>query len=223
MFQTADNPVSSAVTRLEALIAMGGPVVVILLLLSVVALTIILVKVWQFYTLGVRRRHFIEPALRDWREGRVQEAFARLREERSPLAKVMARAMRGRVEGDEAEATVREDVERIARGQLANLRGSLKGLEVIGTLSPLLGLLGTVLGMIEAFRQLELAGQQVDPSILSGGIWEALLTTAVGLIVAIPAVAALNALEQVIERFRLALEDAVTQVFTHSPRVSDAA
>jgi biopolymer transport protein ExbB len=56
----------------------------------------------------------------------------------------------------------------------------------------LLGLFGTVLGMVEAFRQLELAGSQVDPAVLSGGIWQALLTTAVGLAVAIPAVLAHN-------------------------------
>lgn len=223
MIETANNPTSNTLARLAALVEQGGPVVVVLLLLSVIALTIVLVKVWQFRQLGIRRRQFIEPALREWREGRTQAAYATLQEERSPIAAVMLRAMRGCADSDTPEATVREDVERIARGYLSHLRGSLKGLEVIGTLSPLLGLLGTVLGMIDAFQQLELAGHQVDPSILSGGIWEALLTTAVGLVVAIPAVAALNGLEQAIERFRHALEDAVTQVFTQSMPVSDAA
>src|SRR3546814_3183218 len=71
---------------------------------------------------------------------------------------------------------------------LEGLRGQLGALEVIGSVSPLLGLFGTVLGMIEAFRQLAEAGSQVSPAILSAGIWEALLTTAVGLAVAIPVV-----------------------------------
>lgn len=74
-----------------------------------------------------------------------------------------------------------------------------------------------VLGMIEAFQRLEQAGSQVDPAILSGGIWVALLTTAAGLTVAIPAVMALNWLERVIERFGHRMEDAVTQVFTKEP------
>ena len=60
-------------------------------------------------------------------------------------------------------------------------------LEVIAQVSPLIGLLGTVIGMIDSFNELELGGSLVDPSILAGGIWTALLTPAMGLIVAIPA------------------------------------
>ena len=70
--------------------------------------------------------------------------------------------------------------------------------------------------MIEAFQRLEEAGTAVDPAVLSGGIWEALLTTAAGLAVAIPAIIALNWLEQRIENFKLAMEDAMTRVFTSS-------
>ena len=63
------------------------------------------------------------------------------------------------------------------------MRSHLRVMEVIANLAPLIALLGTVLGMIEAFQAMELAGKQVDPSVLSGSIWEALLTTAVGLII----------------------------------------
>ena len=63
----------------------------------------------------------------------------------------------------------------------------LPSLEIIAQVSPLIGLLGTVVGMIDSFNQLELGGSVVDPSVLAGGIWTALLTTAMGLIVAIPA------------------------------------
>lgn len=59
-------------------------------------------------------------------------------------------------------------------------------MEIIAQVSPLIGLLGTVIGMIDSFNELELGGSLVDPSILAGGIWTALLTTAMGLIVAIP-------------------------------------
>ena len=95
---------------------------------------------------------------------------------------------------------IREEIERLGLGILSRLRGWLKPLEVIASLAPLLGLFGTVLGMIEAFRQMEAAGNQVNPTVLSGGIWEALLTTAVGLAVAIPAVVALNWLERRVEQ-----------------------
>jgi len=80
--------------------------------------------------------------------------------------------------------------------------------------APLLGLFGTVLGMIEAFRKLAEAGNQVNPAILSGGIWEALLTTAVGLAVAIPVVVLCNWFERRVERVGHEMESLVTQVFT---------
>ena len=63
----------------------------------------------------------------------------------------------------------------------------MPSLEIISQVSPLIGLLGTVVGMIDSFNELELGGSLVDPSVLAGGIWTALLTTAMGLLVAIPA------------------------------------
>ena len=109
---------------------------------------------------------------------------------------------------------MREEVYRYAAGALEALRGWLRPLEVIAALAPLLGLFGTVLGMIAAFRQLEAAGNQVNPAVLSGGIWEALLTTAVGLAVAMPVVALLNWLERRVERLAHEIDDAVTRLFT---------
>jgi len=76
---------------------------------------------------------------------------------------------------------------RIARLVVDKLGDYLKVLEVVATVAPLIGLLGTVLGMVEAFKAMEIAGANVDPAVLSGGIWKALSTTAAGLIVAIPA------------------------------------
>ncbi|MEB3734988.1 MotA/TolQ/ExbB proton channel family protein [Halopseudomonas pachastrellae] len=72
--------------------------------------------------------------------------------------------------------------------------------------------------MIVAFQNMEAAGSRVDPSVLSGGIWQALLTTAVGLAVAIPTVAVHSWLERRVERVAAAINDAVTQVFTHQPK-----
>ena len=72
--------------------------------------------------------------------------------------------------------------------------------------------------MIAAFMQLEQAGPRVDPALLSGGIWEALMTTAVGLGVAIPAMAALSWFESQLDRARAAMGDAVTQLLVACPR-----
>jgi len=191
----------------------GGPVVLILLAMSVVAVAIVLVKLWQFWRARVGARSSAVEALYLFRYGRPHDALSALRGARDPMAVAVGRAIRGRKRGL-PEAMVREEVLRLGGDMIEDLRSYLRPLEVIASLAPLLGLFGTVLGMIEAFRQLEAAGNQVNPSVLSGGIWEALLTTAVGLAVAIPTVAVLNWLERRVERLAHDMESAVTAVFT---------
>jgi len=71
--------------------------------------------------------------------------------------------------------------------ELGRLGRNLHLLELIGKIAPMLGLLGTVMGMVEAFREVSLAQRAVDPSLLASGIWEALITTVAGLFVGIPA------------------------------------
>lgn len=204
------------VAQVRPLLDAGGPVMGVLLGLSILTLTIVLLKLWQFARLRLGACRFAEQALGYWQAGQAQEALAVLTQQRGPLAQVLKTAMQGSMQHGARIETVREEVLRQASGVLERLRGQLRGLELIASLSPLLGLLGTVLGMIGAFQQLESAGSQVDPALLSGGIWEALLTTAAGLVVAIPAVVALNWLERKIERFSHRMEDTVTRVFTSS-------
>lgn len=203
-------------SRLATLFDLGGPVVMILMAMSVLALAIVLLKFWQFFSLRLHHQGFVEHALERLRIGDSDGALEALRTTPNPIARVMEVAVRGRRDPAHEDALVREEVSRVGARYLEALRGQLRGLEVIGALSPLLGLLGTVLGMIEAFRQLELAGSRVDPALLSGGIWEALTTTAVGLAVAIPVVAVLNWLERRVDRFRHQMEDAVTRIFTQT-------
>ncbi|MFD2112005.1 MotA/TolQ/ExbB proton channel family protein [Thiorhodococcus fuscus] len=192
----------------------GGPVLMILALFSVVAAAIVLVKLWQFARLRIDARTPVDEALRLWSRGDIHGALHRLEERPQPVARVVHLALTGLRHPGLDPAILREEVARVATLQLEQLRSHLRALEIIATLSPLLGLLGTVLGMIEAFRQLEQAGTQVDPSILSGGIWQALLTTAAGLSLAIPVVLAHTWLERRVERCSHRMEDAVTRVFT---------
>ena len=105
-----------------------------------------------------------------------------------------------------AQSVIEDEISRIARSRLHDLQRGLRALDAIAQISPLLGLFGTVLGMIEAFQQLQQAGSSVDPSILAGGIWVALLTTAAGLAVAMPASLVLTWLETRIDNERVAIE-----------------
>jgi biopolymer transport protein ExbB len=200
--------------RIAWLVEAGGPVVAILMAMSVVAMAIILVKLYQFWTVRIGDRRFIEPALAEHRRGAPEKALAVLSPARNPIARVLETAIRAEARMRAADETVREEVVRVANLYLERLRSYLRALEVIGTLSPLLGLFGTVLGMIAAFQQLEAAGNQVNAGLLSRGIWEALLTTAVGLTVAIPTVAAATWLERRVDRLAHDMEDAATKIFT---------
>lgn len=105
-----------------------------------------------------------------------------------------------------------------AARQLDRQRSGMRILEVISAAAPLVGLLGTVIGMIEAFQQLQAAGSQVDPSQLSGGIWQALLTTAAGLVVALPALCAWHYFDRKFEAARLCVNQVLAELTATSGR-----
>lgn len=107
---------------------------------------------------------------------------------------------------------LRDELVQSAQSILNDMRSGFRSLEVIAASAPLLGLLGTVLGMIEAFKQLAAAGNQVDPAMLSGGIWQALLTTAGGLIVALPALIAWHYFDRQLENTRVQLNGLLLKI-----------
>lgn len=166
---------------LNGLFALGGPVIAVLLVMSVLTLSVALYKFWQFSVSGVGRHRILADALALWDAGDQSAARERLLSSRSYLAPLIGKAM---TVYDKPGVDDRLDAE---VGQaLSVLERGFRLLDTVAQIAPLLGLFGTVLGMIEAFRSLQEAGSTVDPSLLAGGIWVALLTTAVGLAVAIP-------------------------------------
>ena len=189
----------------------GGPIVVILGVVSVYSIALVVLKLIQFWGVlsGGRDR---DAALKAWRGGAVEEAKGLVDGGRSPVNRVMATAMEGLGARWDA-TTLREEVERFANEQLEVLGRHLRTLEILAVVSPLMGLLGTVLGMIEAFQQLSLAGGSANAAVLAGGIWQALLTTAMGLIVAIPAAVAANMLGARLDRVGHVMEDTVTRLY----------
>ena len=199
----------------------GGVVIWVLFAFSLLGLAIVLLKLYQFARLRIWRRAWIDEAVQAIRKGEPASALAITRRNPGPFARVLAIAIEEHQREDLSDEALREEVKRAGDAELGSLESYLRGLEVIGSLAPLLGLLGTVLGMIRAFMRLEEAGTRVDPSLLSGGIWDALLTTAVGLAVAIPATAALAWLDSQVDGVRRTLADAVTRVLT-APRLRTA-
>lgn len=185
----------------------------LLLVVSMIAITMVIYKMWQLMQARPDDNVLLQPALRAWVENDYSTAITMLKKQ-SFSHDIVKFTMENLVGDQDNEAVVKEEIERLSIAKLSELRSLLPALEVIGTLSPLLGLLGTVLGMINAFQAMEIAGNQVDPSVLAGGIWQALLTTALGLAIAIPVLAAFNWMDRKIQRSAILINDTVTQIFT---------
>ena len=197
----------SAVDALLGIFALGGPVVAILFVMSVLALGVTIYKIWQFAVSGVGRHRVLSEALEAWDDGDRQRALARLTESRSYLAPLLGSAMNA---AEQPGLEGRLDAE--AGLALAGLERGFRFLDTVAQLAPLLGLFGTVLGMIQSFQELELAQGAANASVLAGGIWQALLTTAAGLLVAIPAAVGAGLLSARIDGAAQAIESAVGQL-----------
>ncbi|MCP1198301.1 MotA/TolQ/ExbB proton channel family protein [Notoacmeibacter sp. MSK16QG-6] len=222
---------ASATRSLTDFLTLGGPVVALLLALSVIALAVVIFKAIQFAGIRIGRPDRARKAVCLWTSGRKSEALNIAAEGKSASAQAVARAMllsrvsiTSRTDYESGPhlsmAEIEESVAQQANQRLHQLKGGFRVLESIAQIAPLLGLFGTVLGMIQAFQKLQEAGNAVDPSILAGGIWVALLTTAVGLAVAMPTSLALTWLESRLDDERVAIEGLVTQILTGRAAIS---
>ena len=193
----------------------GGPIMYLLLGMSVLTVTIVAFKLVRFYQIGVGRSPFVADVMREIRDDREGAALEMLSSHRNPVARVMEASVRVGADATLPAGDAEAEISRVGSGQIREMESFLRGLSAIAHLAPFLGLLGTVLGMIEAFMNLQTAGSRVDPSLLSGGIWEALLTTAFGLAIAIPAMAMYFYFEGQVDGVRAAMKDASVQVLVH--------
>lgn len=190
----------------------GGLITFLLAALSVYALAVIIFKVAQFMRSNVFDRSFIEPALREIKSGDRGKATQTLANIRGPIARIMRVTFECVANRDMSQKSREAEITRVGAADIRYLESHLRGLEMTATIAPLMGLLGTVIGMISSFSRLSLSGTRVDPTLLAGGIWEALIATAGGLAVAIPALAAHYLLDGVIEKVRATMKDVSVQI-----------
>jgi biopolymer transport protein ExbB len=165
------------------LIKAGGWVMVPLILLAVVATAIIIERFWS-----LRRKEVLPPGLgeevREWARGRqLDPAHIEVLRRNSPLGELLAAALDVRYRPREL---IKERVEDVGRHVMHELERFMNALGSIASVGPLLGLLGTVIGMIEMFLKILTTGVG-DVNQLAGGIGKALICTATGLCIAIPA------------------------------------
>ena len=204
--------------EVNSLLNLGGPIVYILLVLSIYATAIILYKLHIFYKVKFFKSDHTVKSINLWLTNNHNEAYELINDINDPHAEVVSFAMYQLLKNKKltakADSDIREEITRLSDERINSYSSNLNSLQVIATIAPLLGLLGTVFGMIEAFQQMEMAGKNVDPSVLSGGIWEALLTTAAGLSVAIPIVVFESYFRNLIDTFKNNIENTVTKVLT---------
>ncbi len=185
----------------------GGPIVALLVVLSVASLAVIAARVLALRPVlsgGEARAR----ALDLWEKGRLAEASRVLKPGRAPADRLLRHAMDGLVAG-RPRAVLTADLEWRGNAEMAEMGQMIRLLELIAMVSPLLGLLGTVLGMIQAFQELALAQGAANAALLAAGIWQALLTTAAGLIVAIPAAVAATLLSARVDAAGQGIEAAI--------------
>lgn len=196
---------SDILGHITSLLQLGGPVVTVIAGLSVIALALILVKGFEFTSCRVGTSKSAAEATSLWLSGRPGEAKARLSSARSAAEKSVLTALQ-LLESRATRNEIEDHVSVAATRDLHQFSKGVRALEAIAQVAPLIGLFGTVLGMIEAFQALQSAGSNVDPSALAGGIWVALMTTAAGLGVAMPVSLVVSWLEGRLEAERVAIE-----------------
>ena len=190
----------------------GGFVMYLILGLSVYMLAVLFFKAYQFISAGIFNTRYIDPVMLLVKRGELTDASKLLARERGPVARIMRVAIECVMNREITMKSRESEIARVGAAELRYLESHLRGLEMTSTVAPLLGLMGTVIGMIASFATLSQAGSRVDPSMLAGGIWEALITTVGGLCVAVPALAAYYLIDAQIERVRATMRDVTIQI-----------
>ncbi|MBM3244228.1 MAG: MotA/TolQ/ExbB proton channel family protein [Candidatus Omnitrophica bacterium] len=190
----------------------GGPVMWPILLCSIFALTIIIEKFWYLHKISIDVQEFLSRILEKMKHHQVKEAIEICDSTKSPVASILKA---GILKYDRPKQQIKEAIEDSSLHEIPRLEKNLSALATIAHVSPLLGLLGTVTGMVRCFQTIQAKATSfhpVSPGDLAGGIWEALLTTVAGLIVAIPAFVAYNYLVSRVNYFILEMEKAATEL-----------
>jgi biopolymer transport protein ExbB len=194
------------------LILKGGPLMFLILMCSVIAVAVVIEKLWHLRRAQINTEFFMEDIAETLRRNKILNAIDKCNAMPGPIAHIVKA---GILKHDRARAEIKEAIEDAGIHEVPRLEKNLGILATIAHISPLLGLLGTVTGMVRAFQVIEqksISMVPVNPGDLAGGIWEALVTTVAGLAVAIPAYVAYNFLVSKVDGFVLDMEKSATDL-----------
>lgn len=192
----------------------GGPIMWPILLCSVVATAIVVERLIVLWREQIDTRAFMEQISKALKRNKIMEAIDLCERTKGPIATILKA---GILKHDRTRNEIREAIEDASIHELPRLERNLPVLATVAHIAPLLGLLGTVTGMVAAFQVIEAKASSlnpVNPGDLAGGIWEALLTTVFGLCVAIPTFVAYNYLVSRVDGFVLDMERSATDLLS---------
>jgi biopolymer transport protein ExbB len=181
----------------------GGWLMLPIITCSVVASAIVLERFWSLQRKRVMPEFLMQQILRLHRDKKLDKADLKTLRESSPLGRILAA---GLLNHRHSKEVMKESIEEVGRQVVLELERYLNTLGTIASITPLLGLLGTVIGMIKVFGAIVTAGVG-NPGILAGGISEALITTATGLSVAIPSLMFHRYFMGLVEKLVVAMEE----------------
>jgi len=187
----------------------GGLLMWPILLCSVVSITIILERFWRLSQTRTKIPNIFSRVRSLLKDGKADEALKLCENTTGPIAHILAIGIHIRNRSLEEKERL---ISRAGSKVIRQLDKNLRALAIIGNTAPLLGLLGTVTGMIKAFMKIQELGGRVEPSVLAGGIWEALITTAFGLSVAIPTLVAYHYFEGRVDNISIQMKDVASEL-----------
>jgi biopolymer transport protein ExbB len=181
----------------------GGWIMGILAILSIIAVYIFIERFLSIKKASQDDKHFMNNIRDFMHNGRLDSALALCRNNDSPIARMIEK---GLIRIGRPLSDINSAIENVGKLEVAKMEKNIAGLATIAGAGPMLGFLGTVIGMIVAFYDMSMAGNNIDIALLSNGIYQAMVTTVGGLIVGILAFVFYNILVARIEKLVFILE-----------------
>jgi biopolymer transport protein ExbB len=190
----------------------GGPLMFLILFCSIIAFAVVLERLWYLRSVKINTEEFMSNIAETLKKNKIIDAIDKCNAMPGPVARILKA---GIMKHDRPRIEIKESIQDAGLYEVPLLEKNLGVLATIAHIAPLLGLLGTVTGMVRAFQviqQKSVGLMPVNPGDLAGGIWEALITTVAGLSVAIPTYVAYNFLVSKVDGFVLEMEKSATDV-----------
>ncbi len=194
------------------MIIKGGPIMYPIILCSIIALAIVVERVFHLYRAKIDTKKFMDEIANKLRRNKIMESIEMCENTPGPIPHILKA---GILKHDRPKEEIKETIEEAGLYEVPRLEKNLPVLSTIAHITPLLGLLGTVCGMVRCFQIIQEKSASlypVSPGDLAGGIWQALITTVVGLSVAIPTYVAYNYLINKVDGFVLDMERSATDL-----------